>query len=46
MENYRNQYVIFKKMYTELYKKNKFFEVKDAIKWMDKNYEKLLSQFN
>ena len=44
--NYRNQYVIFKKMYTELYKKNKFFEVKDAIKWMDKNYEKLLSQFN
>ena len=27
---------MFKKMYIELYKKNKFFSVNDAINWVNK----------
>lgn len=34
--NYKNQYLMFKKMYIELYKKNKFFTVNDAINWVNK----------
>ena len=34
--NYKNQYLMFKKMYIELYKKNKFFSVNDAINWVNK----------
>jgi len=38
--NYESQYLIFKKMYLELYRKKKFFNILDSIKWMDKNYKK------
>lgn len=35
--NYQHQYLLFKKMYSELYIKKKYFNVLDAIKWMDQN---------
>ena len=34
--NYKKQYLIFKKMYLELYKRNKFFGIMEAINWIDK----------
>lgn len=39
--NFEWQYIVFKKMYKKLYKKNKFFTAKDAINWMDKNFSTL-----
>ncbi len=35
--NYKHQYLLFKKMYSDLYIKKKFFNISDAIKWMDQN---------
>ena len=35
--NYRYQYLLFKKMYEDLYTKKKYFNITESIKWMDQN---------
>ena len=35
--NFEWQYLIFKKMYSQLYFKKKFFNINDSIKWVDQN---------
>ena len=43
--NYKHQYSLFKKMYSDLYIKKKHFNVLDSIKWMDQNQKLIESNF-
>ena len=42
--NYSYQYHLFKKMYSDLYIKKKYFHISDSIKWMDKNYTLMIKK--